>query len=111
LDEEAAVIENDMSQYIPGDMVELSLPAGDALTIDFSGPLPTGESIIGQLTVIVVEDGTYLTVIGFGRYDGPNDMWEQEGYQMYTHLLESLEIYPQDQNGDVCPSTDRDATT
>ncbi|MBN2502247.1 MAG: hypothetical protein JXB38_15800 [Anaerolineales bacterium] len=104
MDYELGMIEIDMRDYLLGEVTELTLPAGEALTVEFSGALLVDESIVGELTVIALEDGGYLYLVGFGKFDGPNDIWDQEGRQMYTHILESLEIYPQIAGEDVCPT-------
>ncbi len=104
LDYELGMIEIDMREYTLGEVMELLLPAGEAVTVEFAGVLLVDNSIVGQLTIIALEDGGYLYLIGFGKFDGPNDIWDEEGQQMYTHILESLEVYPQDPDVDYCPT-------
>ena len=48
MDNELAVIEIDMREYMLGEVTELALLAGDALTVDFSGSLLVDESIVGR---------------------------------------------------------------
>jgi hypothetical protein len=104
LDEALESIKTDMQVLDLGEYFAIQLPAGDALSVHYSGTTVLGETINGQLTIVQAQDGTVLVALAIGKFDGPNDMWVEEGQQVYKHLLESIEVYPQGSTVEACPT-------